>query len=283
LYHDGWIASTKVMRPPWVTATEIKESPADYPWELYDLTKDWTEFNDLAASNPGKLKELQDLFWVEAQKYQVLPLDTSTATRMITQRPSATAGRTLFTYTSRVTGIPVNSAPSVLDKSYTITAEIEIPAGGAEGMLVTQGGRFGGYGFYLLKGKPVFTWDLLDLKRIRWEGPTAVPAGKHTLAFDFKYDGPGFGKGGVGVLLVDGKEVARQQMEHTIPFTTQWDETFDIGMDTGTPVDDNDYQVPFRFTGKLTKVIINLRPTGLSAADQRKLDVLGQRNNHASE
>ena len=123
----------------------------------WDLTKDWTEYDDVAATNPAKLKELQELLWVEAQKYQVLPLDTSTATRMITQRPSATAGRTLFTYSSRVTGIPMNSAPSVLDKSYTITAEVEIPAGGAEGMLVTQGGRFGGYGFYLLKGKIVFT------------------------------------------------------------------------------------------------------------------------------
>jgi arylsulfatase A-like enzyme len=284
IYHNGWVAATTPIKPPWELATEANPDAVNaFKWELYDLSKDWTEAKDLAQSDPKKLQELQDLFWVEANKYQVLPLDTSTATRMVTPRPSATAGRTEFTYTSLIVGIPVNSAPSVLDKSYSISAEVEIPTGGAEGMLVTQGGRFGGYGFYLLKSKPVFTWNLLSLKRIRWEGPASIAPGKHTVGFEFKYDGPGFGKGGVGVLLVDGKEVARQQMEHTIPFTTQWDETFDVGSDTGTPVDDKDYQVPFRFTGKLNKLTVNLKPTGLSAEDQRKLDMNAQRNNRASE
>ena len=138
-------------------------------------------------------------------------------------------------------------------------------------MIVTQGGRFGGYGFYLLKGKPVFLWNLLDLKRMRWEGPDALTPGKHTLEFDFKYDGlgvgtlafnnvSGIGRGGTGVLKVDGKEVARQTMEHTMPLIMQWDENFDIGSDTGTPVDDKDYQVPFRFTGKLNKLTLDHRP-----------------------
>jgi arylsulfatase len=252
-------------------------------WELYNISKDWTESNDLAASNPDKLRDLQQLFWVEAQKYQVLPLDASALQRLMTQRPSAVAGRTEFTYTSAVSGIPTNSAPSVLDKSYTITAEVEVPNSGAEGMLVTQGGRFGGYGLYILKGKPVFTWNLLDLKRVRWEGAEALPPGKHTVTFDFKSDGPGLGKGGLGLLLVDGKQVASQQMEHTVPLTLQWDETFDVGMDTGTPVDDKDYQVPFAFTGKLDKVTLTLKPSQLSAEDQRKLDINGQRNNRASE
>ena len=128
----------------------------------------------MAAAHPDKLRELQQLFWVEAAKYQVLPLDASVATRLVAPRPNLTAGRTEFTYSGELTGIPHGDAPSILDTSYTITAEIEIPQGGAEGMLLTEGGRFGGYGFYLLKGKPVFLWNLLDLERVRWEGPEAL-------------------------------------------------------------------------------------------------------------
>jgi arylsulfatase A-like enzyme len=284
IYHDGWVAATTPYRAPWdITASTPSDPVNGVKWELYNISKDWTESNDLAASNPDKLRDLQQLFWVEAQKYQVLPLDASALQRLLTQRPSAVAGRTEFTYTSAVSGIPTNSAPSVLDKSYTITAEVEVPNSGAEGMLVTQGGRFGGYGLYILKGKPVFTWNLVGLKRVRWEGAEALSPGKHTVTFDFKSDGPGLGKGGLGLLLVDGKQVASQKMEHTVPLTLQWDETFDVGVDTGTPVDDKDYQVPFAFTGKLDKVTVTLKPSQLSAEDQRKLDINGQRNNRASE
>jgi hypothetical protein len=141
---------------------------------LYDLTKDWTQDQDVADKYPEKLKELEGLFWDEAAKYQVLPLDASTATRFVTPRPSVTAGRSVFTFSGEMTGTPNGDAPSILDASYNFTAEVEIPEGGAEGMIVTQGGRFGGYGFYLLKGKPVFLWNLVDLKRIRWEGPEAL-------------------------------------------------------------------------------------------------------------
>ncbi len=284
IYHDGWVAATTPPRAAWDIATPPPKDPVNgVKWELYNVSKDWTEFDDVAASNPDKLRELQQLFWVEARKYQVLPLDASAAQRLVIERPSAIAGRTEFTYRTSVTGIPTNSAPSVLDKSYTITAEIEVPNGGAEGMLVTQGGRFGGYGFYIVKGKPVFTLNLVDLKRVRWEGTEALAPGRHTLVFDFKSDGPGFGKGGLGVLLVDGKQVASQRMEHTLPFSLQWDETFDVGMDTGTPVDDKDYQVPFAFTGKLDKVTVSLKPSQLSAEDQRTLDIKSQRDNAASE
>ena len=206
---------------------------------------------------------------MEARKYQVLPLDASEFTRFVAPRPSLTAGRTEFNYTTPVTGIPLGDAPNLLNTSYTITADIEVPAGGAEGMLMTQGGRFGGWGFYLVKGKPVFTWNLLDLKRVRWEGPEQLAPGKHTLVFDFKYDGLGAGtlafnnlsgiaRGGTGVFKVDGKEVASQKLERTIPFLLQWDETFDIGSDTGTGVDDRDYQVPFAFTGKIVKLNIKI-------------------------
>ena len=283
IYQDGWIASTKVIRPPWDIVGAVNSDPADnVTWELYDITKDWTQFSDLAAANPTKLKQMQDLFWVEAAKYNVLPLDASVATRVVVPKPSLAAGRTTFTYSGVRTGIPPGDAPSLLNTSYTITAEIEVPQGGAEGMINTNGGRFGGYGFYLLKGKPVFTWNLLDLKRERWEGPEALSPGKHTLEFDFKYDGLGFatlafnnvsgiGRSGTGALKVDGKVVATQKMEHTVPIILQFDETFDVGADTGTPVDDRDYQVPFRFTGKLNKLTLSIERPQLTPEDVRRL------------
>jgi arylsulfatase len=291
IYHDGWIASTEVMRAPWDTF-KIVSDPAGFPYELYDLTKDWTQYDNVAAKYPDKVKEMDKLFWAEAEKYQVLPLDSSFATRAISPRPSLSAGRTEFAWSGEITGTPNGDAPSILDASYTFTAEVEIPQGGAEGMIVTQGGRFGGYGFYLLKNKPVFLWNLVDLKRPRWEGPELTP-GKHTIVFDFKYDGlgagtlafnsiSGIGRSGTGVLKVDGTEVARQTMERTLPIILQWDENFDIGADTGTPVDDQDYQVPFKFTGKLNKLTLTIDRPKLSTADIQKLKE-ATRNNKAAE
>jgi arylsulfatase len=136
-------------------------------------------------------------------------------------------------------------------------------------MLNTLGGRFGGYGLYLLKGKPVFLYNGLDLARFRWEGKEALTPGKHTIAFDFKYDGPGFGKGGTGVLKVDDQEVANEKMPKSIPFLMSIDETFDVGIDLRTPVDDKDYQVPFRFNGKIAKLTIKLGPEQLTAGDRK--------------
>jgi arylsulfatase A-like enzyme len=281
IYHDGWIASTKVIRPPWVNYPP-KLNAMDYPWELYDLKKDWTQADNVADKYPAKLKEMQALFMKEAKKYQVLPLDNSVLTRLIVPKPSLTAGRHVFTWTHPITGIPNGDAPSLLNTSYNFKAEVEIPQGGAQGMLITQGGRFGGYGFYLLKGKPVFLWNLVDLKRIRWEDPEALSPGKHTLEFDFKYDGlgpgtlafnnlSGIGRGGTGVLKVDGKAVATQKMEHTLPFILQWDESLDIGSDTLTGVDDADYQPPFKFTGKIDKITLTINRPKLSPADIKKL------------
>jgi arylsulfatase len=294
IYHEGWIASTKVIRPPWVTMGPANPDPLNgMTWELYDLTKDWAQADDVAAKNPEKLKEMQALFLTEAKKYQVLPLDASVATRLVAPRPNITAGRSEFVYTKPMIGLPQGDSPLLLDTSYTITADIEVPAGGAEGMLLTSGGRFGGYGFYLLKGKPVFLWNLVDLKRIRWDGPDALAPGKHTVEFDFKYDGlgmgtlafnnmSGIGQGGTGTLKVDGKTVATQKMEHTLPLILQWDESFDIGSDSGTPVDDQDYQCPFPFTGKLQKLTVKMDRPQLSPEDIRKLES-AMRNNKASE
>jgi arylsulfatase len=228
IYNDSWIASTKVMRPPWAIAGAVSQDPAKFPYELYDLTKDWTQDDNLAAQNPDKVKEMDELFWKEAEKYQVLPLDASFATRAVAPRPSLAAGQTAFNWTGEITGTPNGDAPSILNASYNFKAEVDIPQGGAEGMIVTQGGRFGGYGFYVLKGKPVFLYNFFDVERTRWEGSDVLSPGKHTLEFDFKYDGlgegtlafnnvSGIGRGGTGVLKVDGKEVAHKSMEHTIP------------------------------------------------------------------
>ncbi|NKL13841.1 sulfatase-like hydrolase/transferase [Rhizobium leguminosarum bv. viciae] len=261
IYHDGWIASTLPYREPWNgTAPIPKDIVNGVTWELFDLSKDWTQNNDLAAANPGKLKELQDLFWIEAAKYQVLPLDASALTRFILPRPSIVAGRNDFIYTKPIVGVPLGTAPSVLNKSFTITADIDVPAGGGDGMLVTAGGRFGGWGFYLLKGKPIFVYDLLDLAQPRVEGAAALTPGKHNLVFSFKSDGPGLGKGGKATITIDGAEAASGTFPNTIPFALEASETFDIGSDTGTGVDDIDYQAPFAFDGKLSSLKIELQP-----------------------
>jgi len=279
IYHDAWYACTTPPAPPWALGTAKLPDVNEYKWELYNLSEDYSQYNDLAAKNPDKLKELQALFLAEAGKYQVLPLDNSILPRLITPRPSATAGRTVFTYSGENAGIPVANAPSLLNKDYTITAEVTIPKSGAEGMIATMGGRFGGYGLYLLKGKPVFVYNLLDLKRYRWEGGVggadwlggSLKPGKHTIAFDFKTEGPGFGKGGTGVLSVDGRELSRQKIDHTIPFLMAIDESFDIGIDTRTGVDDS-YKLPFRFSGTINKLTYNLGHEQLSAEDRRVME-----------
>jgi arylsulfatase len=284
LYNDGWMLSAVPVRPPWqLLGTAIEDPATAYKFELYDVRHDWTQYSDVAAANPAKVREMTDLMFGEFAKYQVLPLDASVATRLVVPRPSLVAGRKVFTYSGEpVTGIPDGTAPNVLNTSYTITADIEVPQAGAEGIIVTEGGRFGGYGMYLLKGKPVFLWNLLDLKRVRWEGTEALTPGKHTIEYDFKYDGLGFatlafnnlsgiGRAGAGTLKVDGKVVATQTMDRTIPLVLPWDETFDIGSDTGTPVDDQDYQVPFKFTGKIDKLSIAVAPPVLTPADVKKL------------
>src|SRR5262245_6585736 len=269
IYHDGWYACTTPPEPPWLLGTAKMPGVLDYKWELYNLNEDYSQAKDLANTMPDKLKELQGVFVKEAEKYGVFPLDNSILPRALAPRPSATAGRDVFTYSGRLAGLPYSDAPSILDRSYTITADVEVPDGGGEGMMVTLGGRFGGYGFYLLKGKPVFVYNFVDLERFRWEGSDALTPGKHTLVFDFKYDGPGFGKGGTGVLKVDGKEVASKKVEHTIPFLMTIDESFDVGCDMRTPVDDHDYQVPFDFTGKLNQLTFKLGPEKLMAADRK--------------
>jgi arylsulfatase len=279
IYNDGWYACTTPFAAPWLLATGKLPDVNDYAWELYDVTKDYSQNNDLKEKLPEKLKELQALFQAEAEKYQVFPLDNTAFVRLLTPRPSATAGKTVFIYTGVKAGIPVGNAPSILNRDYTITAQITVPEGGAEGMIVTIGGRFGGYGLFLQDGKPVFVYNLLDLERFRWEGGIggiagkdlfgrALKPGQHTIVFDFKYDGPGPGKGGTGVLSVDGKELATKTIKHTIPLLMSIDETFDVGLDTRTGVD-NTYELPFKFTGKIDKLTFELGPSQLSEVEEK--------------
>jgi len=280
IYHDGWVAATTPATIPWEMNTA---TPPDvitgYNWELYNVGEDPTESRDLAGKMPEKLKQMQEIFYAEAEKHDVLPLDNTTLSRWNSPKPNLTGDKTLFTYSGRPISIPNSGAPHILNRSYTITADVEIPKGGAEGMIVTDGGRFGGYGLFLSKGelgiragKPVFLYNLLDLKRTVWAGPE-LHAGKHTIVFDFKIDGPGLGKGGTGVLSVDGKEVDRKSMEHGTPITFPEDENFDIGQDTRTGVAmiEYRYECPFKFTGKINKVTFELGPELLTEEDHKNL------------
>jgi arylsulfatase A-like enzyme len=268
IYHEGWYACTTPPVAPWVLNAPMPDVNA-YKWELYNLDKDYSQANDLAAQMPDKVKEMQALFLVEAKENNVFPLDNSQFQRAIAPRPSAIAGQNVFTYSGVMPGIPLGNAPSILNRSYTITAEVEVPQDGGDGMIVTQGGRWGGYGLYLLKGKPVFDYNGLMLAQFRWEAQQPLAAGKHTIVFDFTSDGPGIAKGGSGVLRVDGQEVATQKIPKTIPFLMPGDETFDVGVDTRTGVNDLDYQVPFRFNGTIKNVTVKLGPVQLGEADQK--------------
>jgi arylsulfatase A-like enzyme len=273
IYRDGWYANTVPPVPPWELGAAMPDINT-YKWELYNLAEDFSQANDLAAKMPDKLKEMQALFLKEAAKYNVLPLDNRGFARAITPRPSSTAGKTQFTYVGVNPGIPVGNAPSILNKSFTITAEVEVPEGGGDGMLVTEGGRFGGFGLYLLKGQPVFSYNLVMLLTARWappEGQKPLTAGKHTIVFDFKYDGPGIAKSGTGVLKVDGQALRTLTIPKTVPFILPPCETFDVGVDLRSGVNDLDYQVPFRFNGKIDKLTFNLGPSQLSEVEEKKV------------
>jgi arylsulfatase A-like enzyme len=294
LYHKGWLLSTKVNRAPWQAFGVANADPLNNQiLELYDLNTDFSQSNNIADNYPKKVKEMKKRFIKEAKKYQVFPLDASVATRLVSPRPNITAGRHEFIYTHPMVGLPQGDSPSILNSSYTISADITVPKGGAEGMILTSGGRFAGYGFYLLEGKPTFLWNMIDLERIKWQGADALPPGQHTIEFDFKYRGlgagtlafnsmSGLGRPGTGTLTVDGKVVATKEMKKTLPMILQWDESFDIGSDTLTGVNDADYKPPFAFTGKLNELKIIVDRPQLSAADIKKLQA-ATRNNKTSE
>jgi arylsulfatase A-like enzyme len=286
IYHDGWIASTTPGRLPWETLGAAPD-PDDYQWELYNLADDFSQARNIAKENPQKLRDLQSRFLIEAVKYNVLPIDSSFADRMDpAARPNLLRGQTEFTYYSGMIRIPEANSPDTHNKSFRITADVELPQGGAAGVLATQGGRFGGWSLLVLDEKPMFAYAYSNqdgakytkqrADKTRIAGTEKLTPGKHTIDFDFKYDGGGLGKGGLGTLAVDGKKVAENRIEQTSPagkFTL--DESFDVGEDTGTPViDDYDAKMPFKFTGKLEKVEIKLGPDKLTPQQRGELERL---------
>lgn len=257
IYSDGWVACTTPSGPPWESAGATVDEITGYKWELYDTNKDFSQTDDLATKMTDKLKDLQLLFYAEAAKYNVLPIDNSKTTRLDPAiRPSLTRGRKSFNYTEGMTRIPEGAAPDIKNKSWSVTAEVEVDAD-TTGMLITQGGLFGGWAFYLEMGKPVFHYNFVDVAHYEVAAKDALAPGQHTIKMEFVYDGGGIGKGGTATITVDGKEVAKGKVEKTIPIRLTLDETLDIGEDCGTPVNLT-YNVPFKFPKKTIKIIIDL-------------------------
>ena len=284
LYDQGWFLSTKVNRAPWEAFGPANPDPLNNQvLELYNLNTDFSQQTNLAAKYPERVKAMKQKFIAEAKKYQVLPLDASVASRIVAPRPNITAGRSQFVYTTPMIGLPQGDSPLLLNTSYTVTADITVPETGGDGMILTSGGRFGGYGFYILNGKPVWLWNLVDLERLKWEGADVLAPGRHIIEFDFQYEGlgagtlafnnfSGVGRPGTGTLKVDGKVVATRKMEKTLPMILQWDESFDVASDTLTGVNDADYKPPFKLTSKLNKLTIKLDRPQLSPDDIKKLE-----------
>ena len=271
IYHDGWVAATTPLAPPWISIVAGGDVINRYKWELYNIDEDFSEAVNLAAKYPDKLHDLQLLFYAEAAKYNVLPLDDSKVQRMRGGiRPSLVEGRTSFTYYPGNMRIPEGSLPDVKNKSWSLSAEIVVKKTGDQGMIVTQGGLFSGWALYLEQGKPVFHYNFVNEVHTRVAAAKELAPGKHTIAWGFKYDGGGVGKGGTGTLSVDGREVAQARIDHTVPGRFSLDEGLDVGEDTGTPVCE-DYEVPFKFTGKIEKVVVHLGQSKLNAAQQQEI------------
>ncbi len=260
IYHDGWLAGT-VHKAPW--EQQPRHPLTEDAWELYDVRQDFSLSNDLAKQNPKQLAKMQKLFMTEALKYNVLPIDDRLFERLTASavgRPDVMGGRTSLTLGEGMTGMMENVFIDVKNRSKTITAELEIPEGGANGVIIAQGGRFGGWSLYLKDGKPVYTYNFLGLNRYTVEAAEVIQAGKATVMFDFVYDGGGVGKGGTGTISVNGRKIAEGRIERTQPRIFSADETADVGVDEATPVVDGIGEgSKTRFTGKIEKVTIEVK------------------------
>jgi len=260
IYHQGWFART-IHRAPW--EAKPRRPLQEDVWELYDTRADFSLANDLAAKNPKKLAELQAVFMKEAAKYHVLPIDDRVFERLDAARvgrPDLMAGRTSLTLAEGMTGMLENVFIDVKNKSKTISAEIEVPAGGANGTILAQGGRFGGWSLYVKDGVPGYDYNFLGLQRTSIAGTQKLAAGKNTLRFEFAYDGGGPGKGGTGTLFVNGEKAAQGRIAHTQAGIFSADETADVGIDLGTPVVEAiGAEAKSRFTGHIPKVSVEVR------------------------
>jgi len=260
IYHDGWLAGT-VHKAPW--ESKPRTTLENDTWELYDTRTDFSLASDLAAKNPEKLKEMQELFVKEAVKYSVLPIDDRVFERInaaLVGRPDLMAGRTSLTVFEGMTGMSENVFINTKNRSHTITAEVDIPKGGANGVILAQAGRFGGWSLFLKDGKPTYAYNFLGLQRFIVSAATPVPDGKATIRFEFAYDGGGLAKGGIGTIFVNGKKVAEGRIERTQPMIFSADEGADVGEDGETPVvEDYGITAPYKFTGKIHTVTVDLR------------------------
>jgi arylsulfatase A-like enzyme len=261
LYHDGWMASA-IAFVPW-QPIRTGFDPDKQKWELYDITHDFSQADDVAAANPQKLRELQDLWWSEAAKYNVLPLDWRAVERLNSElmgRPSLSGDRRTFTYYPGQVALPNDAAPRILNRSWTLTADIDVPESGVEGMIATHGGLVGGYGLCVREGKLTFVYNYLALERYTVAATTPVPKGKVQIKIDFAYHGAvgELGKGATVSMTANGTKVAEGELPGTIPIQISLGEGFDIGMDVGSPVEFN-YKLPFKFTGNIEKVTIDLK------------------------
>jgi arylsulfatase A-like enzyme len=271
IYHDGWLAHT-VHRAPW--EAKMRHPFLEDKWELYHVEEDFSSATDLAAKNPKKLEEMQALFLKEAVKNQVLPLDDRSLERLnaaLVGRPDLMAGRTSLTVYEGMVGMSENVFINTKNRSHSITAEVTIPKGGANGVLIAQAGRFGGWSLYLKDGKPMYAYNFLGLTTYKVAATEALPAGKATIRYEFTYDGGGLGKGGKGTILVNGKKVAEGRIERTQGFIFSADEGADVGLDGETPVTNDYKEGDNKFTGKIKKVVIEVGPVKLGAADMEEL------------
>jgi arylsulfatase len=261
IYHDGWFART-IHKAPW-EAKPRRPLQDNSAWQLYDTRTDFSLTNDLAAKNPKKLAELQAVFLKEAAKYGALPMDDRVFERLdaaAVGRPDLMGGRTSITLSEGMTGMMESVFPNVKNRSKTITAEIEVPAGGGNGTVIAQAGRFGGWSLYVKDGVPAYDYNFLGLERYTVASPTKLAPGKHTVVFDFAYDGGGPGKGGKGTLMVDGQKVAEGRVERTQPGIFSADETADVGIDLGTPVVEAiGAEAKSRFSGRIPKLTVQVK------------------------
>jgi arylsulfatase len=254
IYHDGWLASTTPDVMPWELFDLPPYDATKQKWELYNLAIDFSQSTNVAEKNPKKLSELKNIFEVEARDNQVYPLKRVWGG----PPPDVVDTRTVYSYVTPVSRIPAMNAPNLLNRSFEIEASVEVPVRGASGMLVTQGGRFGGYGLYMQDSTPVFVYNRLGLDGVQMRSPERLSPGRHDVKLQFEYDGGGVGRGGVAKLIVDHRLVMENKVAATIPYRVSLSETFDVGLDTGTPVSD-DYVVPFAFTGELIDLTVRLK------------------------
>lgn len=261
MYRDGWLART-IHRAPW--EAKPRRPLADDIWELYDTRSDFSLTNDLSAKYPEKLAELQALFMYEAEMNHVLPIDDRVFERIVAanvSRPELLAGRTSLTLADGMTGMTENVFLSLKNKSSTVTADVEIPEGSpAHGIIIAQGGRFGGWALYVKDGKPAYDYNFLGMQRFTIAADEALKPGKSTLRFDFAYDGGGLGKGGMGTLYVNDRKVGEGRIEHTQPAIFSADETTDVGIDLATPVVEAiGAESKSRFTGHIPRVTVEVK------------------------